>query len=183
MTSAPPVSTLLGAAVPGVVILGAAVLGLGCGDAVSPLPREGVPQELEFSVGSFDAGSSGWELRDDTLVFRRIPPDANVSGVDTVRRVPSAEEWQSFWTAAAEAGVRNWSGEYRAEGVVDGTGWSLLLEVGGVRIEAQGSNAYPDAEGRESELEPTSAFRGFRSALEDLAGNPTLQASALAVGP
>lgn len=149
---------------------GASLALVACGEAVAPLPEEGLPDDFRFSVGAFDQGSSSWELRGDTVVFQRIPPDFTTSGIDTVRRRPTAAEWEGFWTAAAQAGVRHWSGDYIAEGVVDGTGWSLRLAVGELRVEANGSNAYPDADGRESELEPTAAFETFRSAVEALAG-------------
>lgn len=154
---------------PAGILLSSAVLALvSCGEALAPLPREGAPEALEFSIGAFATGSDIWELRADTLVFRHIAPDGEV---DSARRVPTAEDWQAFWTAAREAGVRRWAGRYEAEGVVDGVGWSLRLSAGEVRVEAEGSSAYPDREGEERELDPTPAFRTFRSAAEDLAGS------------
>lgn len=151
----------------GILLCSAALALVSCGEALAPLPREGAPEALEFSIGEFATGSNHWELRADTLVFRTIAPDGEV---DSARRVPTAEDWRAFWAAAREAGVRRWAGRYEAEGVVDGVGWSLGLSAGGVRVEAVGSSAYPDREGEERELDPTPAFRTFRGALEELAG-------------
>lgn len=139
-----------------------------CGDPVAPLPREGTPDELAFSFGGFAIATSRWELRGDTVVFREFPAGVPDSAADSARAVPTAEAWRTFWTAVDEAGVARWRARYAAENVVDGNGWSLRLEAGGVRVESEGSNAYPDRRGRESELEVTDAFRTFRSALQEL---------------
>ena len=154
----------------GIFLCGIAGALVACDDGVGPLPREGIPEALEFSIGSFATGSSRWELQEDTLLFLSIPPDVNTVGIDTVRRVPAPEEWTAFWATVREAGVWNWNGRYEAEGVVDGTGWSLRLSAQDVSVDAEGINAYPDRQGEEHENEVTDAFRAFRQALEDLAG-------------
>lgn len=150
---------------------GAALVIAACGDPVAPLPREGAPDELEFSFAEFAIAVTTWELRGDTVVFRHTPWGAG-SASDSARAVPTADAWRAFWTAADEAGVSRWRERYAAEGVVDGNGWSLRLVAGSARLESEGSNAYPDRRGRESELEVTDAFRAFRSALEDLVVGP-----------
>lgn len=149
------------------LLCSAALLFAACGDAVAPLPREGAPDELVFSFAGFGIAVTTWELRGDTVVFRHTPWGAR-SVSDSARAVPTAEAWRAFWTAVDEAGVARWRARYAAENVVDGNGWSLRLEAGGVRVESEGSNAYPDRRGRESELEVTDAFRVFRSALQEL---------------
>ncbi len=154
------------------VLCGAALALAACGDPVAPLPREGAPDELEFSFGGFAISTSHWELRGDTVVFRQMPAGVPDSASDSASLVPTAEAWRAFWEAADEAGVGRWRERYAAEGVVDGNGWILRLVAGSLRVESEGSNAYPDRRGRESELEVTEAFRAFRSALEDLVAGP-----------
>jgi hypothetical protein len=52
--------------------------------------------------------------------------------------------------------------------VVDGTGWSLLLVHDEFRVESDGSNAYPERNGRERELSTTDAFEALLAALHAL---------------
>ena len=154
------------------VMLAAALL-TSCGDPSGPLPREGAPRELEYSVGGFATGSAWVELRGDTVLLVRIPWGVRPgTRPDSVRSVPGPEAWRAFWEKAADAGVRRWRPRYMAEGVVDGSGWSLRIVAPGATVESSGSNAYPDRHGLEHELEPTSEFRAFEAAIEALAGAP-----------
>lgn len=139
-----------------------------CGDSIAPLPDEGVPDELHFSIGGFAVGSSILDLRGDTVMLRRIPGTGGT--VDTLRAVPTADGWRAFWTAAERAGVVRWRERYLAEDIVDGMGWSLRLVVRGRVITSSGGNAYPDALGREHELHMTEEFLAFRAALGELVG-------------
>ena len=143
----------------------------GCSDPTGPLPREGVPDELRFSIGGFGTSSTTIELEGDAVVLTRIPWDWSPGmPVDSVRAVPTAEGWAAFWAAAEQAGVRRWRERYMAEGVVDGGGYSLRLVAGDLVIESAGSNAYPDRRGREHEMEHTSAFSEFLDAIGALVG-------------
>jgi hypothetical protein len=90
--------------------------------------------------------------------------------MDTVRIVPTADAWRKFSASADAAGVHRWQPRYMAEGVIDGSGWSLLIADDGRRVESQGSNAFPDRQGREHELEMTDEFRAFLAALSELVG-------------
>jgi hypothetical protein len=152
----------------------AALLALAsCTDAVGPLPRESAPQVLEFSIGGFGGTSSSWTMAGDTVVLTRRPWawEAPPAAAEVTRVVPTAEEWRSFWAAAEGAGVRRWRGRYVEERIADGTGWGLAITAPGVRIEAEGSNAYPDRYGRSHSAEPTAEFQAFQAALEALVGS------------
>ncbi|HEX6909190.1 MAG TPA: hypothetical protein VF142_02295 [Longimicrobium sp.] len=131
------------------------------GDAMGPLPREGAPDALRFSIGGFAVDVREIELRGDTVVYRRTSWGGPGETVDSVRVVPTADAWRAFWEAADDAGVRRWRTRYLAEDVVDGSGWTLSLVADGLQLHSAGSNAYPDHRGREHELEPTPAFEGF----------------------
>ncbi len=129
---------------PRAILLAAALL-TSCGDPIRPLPSEGAPQELEYSVGGFAVGTAGVELRGDTVVLVRMPWDSRPgTRPDTVRNVPSSEAWRAFWKTAADAGVRRRHPRYVAEDVVDGSGWKLRIVTTGAKVESNGSNAYPD---------------------------------------
>jgi hypothetical protein len=154
-------------------LLGALVAHPGCSDATGPLPDEGAPDELTFSIGGFAVDSRELELRGDTVVlvrrsWRWIAGDA----VDSVRAVPTSDQWRAFWMVAERAGLARWREQYLAEDIVDGTGWSLRLAVGGYVITSSGSNAYPDWRGREHEGLMTDEFRAFLTALGALVGEP-----------
>jgi hypothetical protein len=152
----------------------AAVLALAsCTDAMGPLPRESAPQALEFSIGGYGGTSSIWAIAGDTVVVTRIPWawEGPPAAAEVTRVVPTPAEWRSFWAAAEAAGVRRWRGRYAEEQIADGTGWALSITAPGVRIEAEGSNAYPDRYGRRHPAEPTPAFEAFRAALEALVGS------------
>ena len=140
---------------------------IGCSDPTAPLPREGAPDELRFSFGGFAIGDVTLELQDSSVAMWGWTPGATI---DTVRVVPNEEAWREFWSAAERAGVRRWRSRYFAEGVIDGNGWSFRLVAGDFALESTGSNAYPDALGRERELIMTDEFRLLRTALGKLVG-------------
>lgn len=141
-----------------------------CGEATAPLPAEGAPDELAFNVSAAEAWSSTNVQLDGAAVVVTHVRRSQEEGVRTqrVRVVPSAQDWEAFWAAVDDAGVRRWTGQYVAEGYVDGVGWSLRLARGGVVTESHGVNAYPDRDGREHEIFVTADFRAFLDALGTL---------------
>lgn len=154
-------------------LLAAALALAGCGDSVSPLPGAGAPDTLHFSFGGFGVGQSTVELRGETVILRRSRWGNDPRVVtDSVRVVPSAEAWRAFWAGTERAGVHRWRSRYVVDDVVDGTGWSLRIVVGGRRVESTGSNAFPDRFGRRHELGMTDDFLGFVTALDELVGSP-----------
>jgi hypothetical protein len=148
-------------------VLGIAIALAACDDATGPLPTEGTPDDLEFSIYGFGDGESTVELRGDTVVLRRTRP----AGIDTVRAVPTADAWRAFWSATERAGVRRWRARYAAD-AIDGVGWSLRIGAGARLVESSGSNAYPDRFGREHEFSMTDDFRAFLTAVGQLVGHP-----------
>lgn len=151
-------------------LAGAGLAAAGCEDTVAPLPREGVPDALRFSLSGYGMGSAGVELRGDTVVYRRVPWDGgNPPTVDSVRVVPTAEAWRAFWDAADEAGVRRWRLRYTSD-AIDGVGWTLSLDADGRRILSSGVNAFPDRDGRQITDGPTPDFDAFADAVGALVG-------------
>ena len=135
----------------------------GCEDASGP-PPTGVPEEFRFSQGGFGMASTIVELHGDTLLKITIPRNL-FTPADTARTQPSVEEWEGFWYEVHAAGIKHWRRQYLAEGVVDGSGWSLHIRWGRVAVSSQGSNAYPNAGGHEHELHQTPAFARFVGAV------------------
>jgi hypothetical protein len=149
----------------------AALLVGACSSATEPLRLSGPPDEFRFNLGGFGTEERVVELRNDTLLFHRRPFDWRPGmRLDTLRMVPTAEAWRTFWTAAERAGLHRWQSRYIAEGVADGSGWSVRVVDGTRVIESTGSNAYPDRSGKEHELDMTSDFRAFTDALGTLVG-------------
>lgn len=145
----------------------------GCDDITSLASRDRAPDEFRFSIGGYGVGSWTWETRGDTLVFQRIPWEIEgPQDIDSVRVVPTAEEWRGFWRAVDQGGVRRWRGSYEAPEIADGAGWGLRLTDEGLRVRSQGSNAYPNRWGIPQKGEQTADFRAFLAALEELTGAP-----------
>ena len=145
-----------------------------CSDPAGPLAREGPPAELEFRVSRWPLGSDAVRLSHDTVVTVRTAWDApGPASMDTVRAVPTAEQWRAFWAAADRAGVSQWRREYVTEGIMDGVGWELRLSANGRTVHSSGSNAFPDRRGREHQG-TTTEFESFVAALEALSngGSP-----------
>ncbi len=143
------------------------IASIACSDLTAPLPREGIPQEFEFSISGFGAPYYHWRVEGETVVFKKVEWGLAPS---TRRVVPTSDAWRAFWVAADQVGVGRWRSSYVAEGIVDGEGWGLRLVAGSARIESTGSNAYPDQSGREHEQERTADFQSFLSALYALVG-------------
>ena len=143
-----------------------------CADSIAPLPDEGRPEALEFSMGGYFGASTKVVLVGDTVVYTISYPwaPAMPAVIDTVRAVPSAESWQAFWNAMDRSGVNRWRGPYVAERIADGLGWELTLRTGGRTIHSSGTNAYPDHRGREHEGESTEEWKGAVDAILTLVG-------------
>ena len=141
-----------------------------CHDPTAPLPDEGPPDELSFSMGGFASDAVTIEMQDEVVLMWRRPWNWRPGeAIDTLRAVPTSEQWHDFWIAAERAGVHRWRSRYEAD-VIDGVGWTLRLVAGDFALESTGANAYPDWRGREHELEMTAEFRSLRTALGNLAG-------------
>jgi len=156
---------------PAAVLLSFSLTLVACNDAIAPLPQEGAPTALEFSIGGYGGGGSRVTLVNDTVVMWRVSP-AWTPGtpIDTVRVVPDSAAWRAFWSATRLAGTSQWRSQYNADGIADGLGWDLRLAASGRQIVSYGSNAYPDRSGQKHEGDVTDDFRIFVAALSDLVG-------------
>ena len=141
-----------------------------CGNATGPIRLASAPEEFTFHTGGFGAESRSYEVRGDTVVFRRSLPFAPPPvRVDSLRRVPSSSEWRTFWAAAEAAGVHYWRSEYRNPDIVDGGGFTMHLRADGRTINTSGSNAYPNRRGLQK-FDMPPEFSEFVAALDALLG-------------
>jgi hypothetical protein len=137
-------------------------------DPTAALPREGAPRQLEFVIGGFGLDSRHVLLREDTVVYWRVSWATGLA--DSVRAVPTEDQWRDFWASVDEIGVDQWERRYVYSNVVDGTGWGLLLQTEDREIVSTGSNSFPGRLGREHENEVTPEFLAFLDTLGDLVG-------------
>ena len=143
---------------------------ISCDSPLAPLPVT-APEEFEFSISGFLMATTTWTIKGDTLVFLRYPIEYPRVPRDSLWSIPTAEQWNVFWSAADKAGIRRWKGRYVEKDMLDGMGWRLQVRNGTLAIESSGANAYPDRDGREHKGQWTREFRSFVSALQQLSGN------------
>jgi hypothetical protein len=143
----------------------------GCNDLLLSLPSEGPPQAMSFALAELGTDRRTVEVRGDTVVMRRFKGHDTPELLDSTRTVPSAADWRAFWSATERAGVRKWARRYADYDVVHGIGWGLRITHDNYTLETDGSNAYPDRNGRQHD-EVTEDFLGFVRAMGDLAGKP-----------
>ncbi len=98
-------------------------------------------KRFEAGIGGYPGPSYQVMLEDGRLHYRvwRADGPATETVVD-----PTPEAWGAFLRAVEEAGLWSWAPRYASPGLImDGTHWSIELEVGERRVVSSGSNAYP----------------------------------------
>ena len=129
----------------------------------------GMPDELEISIGGYPGPFYSLSQANDTVVY-----GSRTVGEDSFREeviIPTAEQWQSFWTALDKIGIWKWCSSYSTPDVLDGTGWSVKIVRGDRTIETGGLNGYPGGRtGQECKDDPTKRFNTFLRAVRDLVG-------------
>ena len=125
------------------------------------------PQALEFSVTgmgygpslSLNRGNLYCEVRKSSGARRsKLPP-------------PSSAAWHDFRAALNALKVWRWEEYYSPTSLVyDGTQWRLRIKYAGAAVASDGSNEYPDFEGRPSgSQEPSAAFDSLLAAIRKIA--------------
>lgn len=92
----------------------------------------------------------------------------------TEQIAPSLETWQTFWDELDRLGVWKWrkgKNSYWNHGVMDGTQWAVDIKFGKKRIKCNGSNSFPEEDGRpNNDLSYTKTFSEFEGAVAELCG-------------
>lgn len=103
---------------------------------------------LKFFIGGYGGPSYSLEMKFQSgdLKEKAVLFDAEFyshQGAEK-RILPKPQMPLTDWLAQWETlNVARWKPEYQAEGIVDGTNWSLEYTENGVRHHSDGSNRYP----------------------------------------
>jgi hypothetical protein len=100
-----------------------------------------LPSKLNLYIGGAPFEPSyAVEWEGGTLKYRARSGE----GEETEREIiPTADQWEAFFSALDQAGVWKWKIRYPNPGILDGTMWSIKIEYEGRSISSRGDNAYP----------------------------------------
>ena len=133
-------------------------------------PNEIIPKVFEFSYGPV-MYPKGFHIKIEN--GKIIPTNEFLlfPNIDNDFIIPSEEEWKKFWDKMDKIGIWNWIKSYYPKDVevLDGTHWTLKIELGDKKFESSGSNAYPgDNIGEIIDLDESKSFKKFLNALDHL---------------
>lgn len=121
------------------------------------------PTRFVVTIGGFFCGHAEVRWRRGKLWYRHDRVDGSEVSV-----VPSAHEWETFWSAMDRISVWGWRRSYDNPDMLDGTQWSVEISDGVRRVRSFGSNLYPGGDNRETAV----SFREFLEAVGVLLGRP-----------
>lgn len=128
-------------------------------------PFPGAPVKFRFVVEQFEGLSFAitWDV--DRLLLQES--ETGYPGYSKKsERSPSQEQWSAFWSSVESLGVWQWRCRYEHI-ALDGTSWTLELDVGDRKVVCRGSNSYPP----NNTLDPSVSFRELITALGELTGS------------
>jgi hypothetical protein len=130
--------------------------------------------ELHFHIGS----PGGWRGPGTTFQVKgsqlQYWKNQQTTRPPTVTRQLSAHEWQRFLERLTEVDFWNWLVHYKpAHIILDGTIWSVQVDVSSLAHTSSGENAYPaDTDPKAvSTGQYSERFIGLLNALTELVGN------------
>lgn len=125
-----------------------------------------VPTKFLVTIGGFLDGRCEVRWRRGKLWYRHDRIDGSEMSM-----IPSATDWERFWTAMDQIEVWSWKARYDTE-ILDGEQWTVAIRHGSQRIQCYGSNAYPGGHDRET----AQPFQEFLAAVSALTRRPFGQA-------
>ncbi len=98
------------------------------------------PVTFSAEIGGYFGPSYSVALRGKRIRYR-----ASRDGRPLVDELlePSTADWAAFSASVEAAGIWSWASSYCDPGTLDGTSWSVSLEIEGRRMTSSGSNAFP----------------------------------------
>ena len=128
-----------------------------------PFP-DTVPIKFFIQIGGGLDGRNSVELKEGMLLFQckergKIVPEKSFE----IR--PTREAWTRFIQEINTTKLYRWSKNYPNPGILDGTQWSIDMEIDGRKIHSEGDNSYP-TDGNEAK--PTKSFPAKSPAFDRL---------------
>lgn len=100
------------------------------------------PQQFEYFFGNLMFGYESLELKDHKLLYTNSSP-----GGKTTREIKVSDaQWQTLRGHMDKLKVWGWQPSYVGS-LMDGTQWHLKLTYADKKLDAKGSNAFPDETG------------------------------------
>ena len=129
-----------------------------------------VPKRFSTTIGGKLGPSYSVELKDGALTYEAFEWGGGPLR-ESVRIVPTAEQWRSFYKSLDEIDVWRWRRTYINNNIRDGTSWSLAIETPDQKLTTGGSNSYPGVAGKLSNREiPPKEFMAYLAAVRVLIG-------------
>lgn len=136
-------------------------------DLLKPTAVGEVPKQFEVSIGGFLGKSYSLELQGGTLRYTEC--GQGYEPIRTVDVTPTEAQWASFWKSCQKLGLWEWQEAYSNSAVVDGTTWSVKIELADREIVSGGSNDYPGDENDQGYEVYPKKFTKFLAAVSKLA--------------
>lgn len=137
--------------------------------ALSAPEPSAIPQHFRASLGGFMGESYQVQLQDGALIYTVFARGRSSEKRTTIN--PTPEQWREFRQALDKLKVWHWRDSYPTNGVMDGTQWSLDIAFGDQSIKTQGSNNYPERDGKPNGApEFTESFKQYLDAIKKLTG-------------
>jgi len=132
-------------------------------------PLAGTPQQFKATIGGFFGASYWVELKDGSIYYTVKRADSTKKD-DPVIIKPTDAQWQEFGKTLDGLGAWKWQPSYRSD-AFDGTQWTLDIVIGDRKIQAKGSNSYPEADGKPGKgTQQTATFNSYLAAVQKLLG-------------
>jgi hypothetical protein len=105
-----------------------------------------VPTALTASIGGFLGTSYSVKWQNGVLNY-----SASEDGktIDSAKIIPSSAQWKEFRKTLNRLNVWKWHDNYHnTNNILDGTQWSLEITYVDCSLKTDGSNSYPEANGK-----------------------------------
>lgn len=127
-----------------------------------------IPERFTARIGGMLGATYRVELTGETL---RYSIERKREKSKPVEIKPTPAQWKVFRADLDAANIWQWEPSHVNRRVLDGTHWGLEIAYSDRSLKAQGSNSYPDDDGRPNgKPAMTAPFRRYLEAVEKLLG-------------
>jgi hypothetical protein len=127
-----------------------------------------VPTALTARIGGFLGTSYSVNWQNGALNYSASKEDKTI---DSAKIIPSPAQWNEFRKTLNRLNVWKWHYNYDNTNILDGTQWSLEITYVDCSLKTDGSNCYPEANGKPNK-DPMGSkeFDEYLRAVEKLLG-------------